>query len=155
MRLANDEAAKQMNTELTPMVFPRKWMFPRFLSRDETENMFPSDFFAGFKREEDQVLKVTDDDGKFELSLDTHEYRPDELKVNVNGNVLTVDAKHEEKGDNRFVSRQFSRKYTLPGNCEPAKVVSNLSSDGILMITAPKKTAIATEGSRPIPIEKK
>ena len=36
------------------------------------------------------------------------------LQVNVAGGVLGVEAKHEEKGDNKFVLRQFSRKYTLP-----------------------------------------
>ena len=138
---------------LTPMILPRKWMLPRFLSRDETENMFPSDFF-NFKRDEDQVLRVKDDKDKFEVSLDTHEYRPDELKVNVNGNVLSVEAKHEEKGENKFVSRQFSRKYTLPEGCEAGKVISNLSSDGILMITAPKNPAIKG-GDQAIPIEVK
>ena len=35
-------------------------------------------------------------------------------QVNVAGGVLGVEAKHEEKGDNKFVLRQFSRKYTLP-----------------------------------------
>ena len=36
------------------------------------------------------------------------------IQVNVAGGVLGVEAKHEEKGDNKFVLRQFSRKYTLP-----------------------------------------
>ena len=39
---------------------------------------------------------------------------PKFLQVNVAGGVLGVEAKHEEKGDNKFVLRQFSRKYTLP-----------------------------------------
>ncbi len=138
-----------------PFLFPRRWMLPRFLSRDESEKLFPSEFFDLNKKEE-QVLRVKDDDSKFELSLDTHEYRPDELKVNVEGNVLSVDAKHEEKGDNKFVSRQFSRKYTLPAGCEPHKVSSNLSSDGILMISAPKRQAIKEDAAaRPVPIEMK
>lgn len=140
---------------LAPMILPRRWMLPRFLSRDETEKAFPSDFF-NFKKENENVLRVKDDDKSFELSLDTHEYRPDELKVNVSGNTLTVEAKHEEKSDNKFVSRQFSRKYTLPEGCEAHNVNSNLSSDGILMITAPKKAAIKVEdGARAVPIEMK
>ena len=50
--------------------------------------------------------------------MDTHEYRPDEIKVNVTGNLLTVEAKHEEKGEGKYVARQFSRKYTLPEGCQ-------------------------------------
>ena len=53
-------------------------------------------------------------------------------KVCVVGDELSVDAKHEEKSDGKFVSRQFSRKYTLPKGCDAAMVSSNLSSDGIL-----------------------
>jgi len=169
-----------LTTTPAPMGMPRRWMLPRLVSRDDSalaasasslgqhdqlatavttaDKMFPSDFFNSFRSgmEDSQVLRVKDDDAKFELSLDTHEYRPDELKVNVAGNTLTVEAKHEEKGENKFVSRQFSRKYTLPEGCEPHRVNSNLSSDGILMITAPKRQAIReASGDRPVPIEMK
>lgn len=37
------------------------------------------------------------------------------------------------------VVRQFARKWTLPGDCDPNDVISNLSSDGVLMVTAPRK----------------
>ena len=137
-----------------PFLFPRRWMLPRFLSRDESDRLFPSEFFD--LKKEEQVLSVKEDDSKFELSLDTHDYRPDEIKVNVQGGALSVEARHEEKGDGRFVSRQFSRKYTLPQGCEPHRVVSNLSSDGVLMITAPKRKALKEEaGARAVPIEMK
>merc|ERR1711868_59550 len=39
----------------------------------------------------------------------------------------------------KMVSRMFSRKYTLPPAAKSEEVVSNLSSDGVLVITAPKK----------------
>ena len=46
--------------------------------------------------------------------------------------------------------RQFSRKWTLPPNCDPDKVQSNLSSDGILMVTCPKEIsgALSHEGGQ-------
>merc|ERR1712218_770147 len=122
----------------------RKWMFPtqRMLSREDDPSgpLFPSDFFANINSNKDeQIIKMKDDDAKFEISFDTHDYRPDEIKVCVLGDALSVEAKHEEKSDNKFVSRQFSRKYTLPKGCDAAMVSSNLSSDGILMVTAPKR----------------
>ena len=85
-------------------------------------------------------MRVKEDETKFEVSLDTHEYRPDELKVNVTDNVLTVEGKHEEKSEdgNAIVTRHFLRKYVLPKGCQAETVNSNLSSDGVLMITAPK-----------------
>merc|ERR1712020_210879 len=39
----------------------------------------------------------------------------------------------------KMVSRSFSRKYSLPASAEADQVASNLSSDGVLVITAPKK----------------
>ena len=91
---------------------------------------------------------------KFEVSLDTHEFRPDELKVNVNNNVLTVEGKHEEKSEDgaNFTARQFFRRYTLPRGCEAATINSNLSSDGVLMITPPKNPALA-HNERVVPIQ--
>jgi len=70
-----------------------------------------------------------------------------------------VEAKHEEKSDDgisRYISRQFVRKYTLPEGCIPDKVTSNLSSDGVLVINAPKKTSNAIpDHGRSVPITMK
>merc|ERR1711892_632142 len=37
-----------------------------------------------------------------------------------------------------MVSRQFSRRYTLPEEANMTEVVSNLSQDGVMVITVPK-----------------
>jgi len=153
---------------LVPSIFPRRWMMPRMFGIDNTgiDSAFSEDFFNDrfmkgldlFQdKGDEQIIRRKDDDSKFELSLDTHGFRPDEIKVNVAGGVLGVEAKHEEKGDNKHILRQFSRKYTLPEGCEAARVNSNLSSDGVLVITAPKRQAIKAAGSinTPIPVEVK
>ena len=89
------------------------------------------------------------------------EYKPEELKVTTVNNTLAIEGKHESsRSDEKNtpgstasgssqVMRQFSRKWTLPTNCNPNDVASNLSSDGILMITAPKK-AITNQ----VPVQK-
>ena len=159
---------------LVPSIFPRRWMMPRMFGMldtgalaNTTGGAFGEDFFSDklskmnlFQdKGDEQIIRVKDDDAKFELSLDTHGFRPDEIKVNVAGGVLGVEAKHEEKGDNKFVLRQFSRKYTLPEGCEAARVNSNLSSDGVLVISAPKRQAIKTAAAgatnTPIPVTHK
>merc|ERR1711872_299509 len=85
-------------------------------------------------------FKTKDDDTKIEVSVDTSQYRPDELKVSVDRGVVTVEGKHEEKAKDgsTMVSRMFSKKYTLPSDAKEEDVVSKLSSDGILVVTAPK-----------------
>merc|ERR1711862_705562 len=95
-----------------------------------------------FKSKDTEVIRVKEDEEKLEVSLDTSQYRPDELKVSVSDGVLMVEGKHEEKAEDgsKMVSRMFSRKYTLPPSTKQEEVASNLSSDGVLVITAPKKT---------------
>jgi HSP20 family molecular chaperone IbpA len=139
-----------LNTErpIFPSGFSR---LPSIFNRDFDNSDFPPKF------KDDQIIKVKNDEKAFEVSLDTHHFRPDELKVNVHDNMLSVEAKHEEKSDDgisRFVSRQFVRKYTLPDGCQPEQVSSNLSSDGVLLITAPKKPVqpAITDLGRTVPI---
>lgn len=100
-------------------------------------------------------LKVKDDEKQFEITMDTSQYKPDELKVNVTQNTLTVEAKHTEQSEDgrSFVSKQFLRRYTLPRDCKYDLVSSNLSADGILVISAPKQTSAAIqESGRNVPI---
>merc|ERR550519_2814400 len=87
-------------------------------------------------------------------SLDTSQYRPDELRVNVGEGIISVEGKHEEKAEDgrTMVLRQFSRKYSLPAGAKQEKVDSNLSSDGVLVISAPKSLAV-TNGDRNVPIK--
>jgi len=115
-------------------MFPRRWMLPA-LNTDFPNNM------ELFKTKDSEVIRVKEDDSKMEVSLDTSQYRPDELKVSVSDGVLMVEGKHEEKAEDgsKMVSRMFSRKYTLPPSAKTDEVASNLSSDGVLVITAPKK----------------
>jgi len=115
-------------------MFPRRWMLPG-LSPDLTKGM------DIFKTKDSEVIRVKEDNTKMEISLDTSQYRPDELKISVDKGVVIVEGKHEEKAEDgsKMVSRVFSRKYTLPADAKAEDVVSNLSSDGVLVITAPKK----------------
>lgn len=79
-------------------------------------------------------------DGKaFRVSLDVQQFSPYEITVTTNDNSVTVEGKHEERPDeNGFIARQFSRRYTLPSGYDASNLTSELSSDGILTIKAPK-----------------
>merc|ERR1719193_676351 len=111
-------------------MFPRRWMLPSLKNEFKDMNLFQS--------KDSEVIRVKEDDNKMEVSLDTSQYRPDELSVSVSGGVVSVEGKHEEKAEDgsKMVSGQFARKYTLPNGAKPEDVVSNLSSDGVLVITA-------------------
>ncbi|XP_040568279.1 uncharacterized protein [Lepeophtheirus salmonis] len=137
--------------DANPWFFSRRWLMPSIFNND-----FHKDLNI-FQDKDEQVIRIKDEEDKFEISLDTHQYRPDELKVNIKDGVISIEAKHEEKSEDgcKFVSKQFMRKYTLPKNTKPETVNSNLSSDGVLVITAPKIKAIVQEGERAVPITMK
>eukprot|EP00095_Tigriopus_kingsejongensis_P001935 maker-scaffold246_size239296-snap-gene-1.32 protein:Tk01935 transcript:maker-scaffold246_size239296-snap-gene-1.32-mRNA-1 annotation:"lethal2essential for life" len=110
-----------------------------------------------------QIMRIKEDDQKFEITLDVHDYRPEELKVRTQpDNTIIIEGKHEERSkdakggasSNNYnaVLQQFSRQYSLPPSCVPHRVVSNLSRDGVLVVTAPKDTKDTTIKDRNIPI---
>mmetsp|Transcript_56979 Transcript_56979/g.69615 ORF Transcript_56979/g.69615 Transcript_56979/m.69615 type:complete len:162 (+) Transcript_56979:157-642(+) len=94
---------------------------------------------------------VIDDEKKFEVSMEVCNFRPDELKVTMgDNNTLVIEGKHEEKTDEHGkIQRHFIRKYTLPKTVQVNAIKSELSSEGLLTITAPKGNA---SESRNIPI---
>ena len=122
------------------------FMTPRMLpSMNLHEPMVP--FFKpqhhGFQTQQipsDQEVK----DGKdlFEVEMAINGFEPEELQIQVKegGKLLTVSASHEEKAKDgtNMVSKQFSRSFNLPDNCNLEKMQSKLSQSGILKIVAPK-----------------
>jgi len=127
--LMNDNALSKWENG---WMFPRRWMLPSLKSEFRDMDLF--------KEKDSEVIRVKNDDNKMEVSLDTSQYRPDELNVSIADGAVTIEGKHEEKAEDgtKMVSRQFIRKYTLPAGAKPEDVVSNLSSDGVLVVTANK-----------------
>ncbi|XP_022910910.2 protein lethal(2)essential for life-like [Onthophagus taurus] len=104
--------------------------------------------------EKDAGSMVTVDKDKFQVNLDVQHFGPNEITVKITGkNTITIEGKHEEKQDEHgFISRQFTRKYVLPDGLNLDRIQSNLSTDGVLSITAPKITVIPDNQERSIPI---
>ncbi|XP_026462342.1 protein lethal(2)essential for life-like isoform X1 [Ctenocephalides felis] len=89
----------------------------------------------------------------FEVILDVQQFSPKEITVKTQDNFVIVEGKHEEKQDEHgFISRHFVRRYMLPAEHNPNDVVSSLSSDGVLTITAPKKALPPPSTERVVPI---
>lgn len=122
-------------------------MFQVFATPTATRLKNPAEF------SEEQTESVIQDQEKFQIKLDVQNFKPEEITVKtIDNNFIQIEAKHEENEENKsFLSRQLIRRFLLPENHEMKDVVSNLSSDGILTITAPRK-AEALEQERIIPI---
>lgn len=97
---------------------------------------------------------ISADKDVFKVVLDVHQFAPDEITVKLVNRFVVVEAKHEEKKDEHgLISRQFVRRYYLPEQVDEDKLASNVSSDGLLTITAPLKQTDEAPNERTIKIE--
>merc|ERR1712064_77616 len=108
------------------------------------------DFDKDFKMQslnlkDEHEMKIVSDNDKLEISLDT-----------AGQGIVVIEAKHEERtqAGEVMVSRHMKRSYPLPSNSKPEEVVSNLSKDGVLIVTVPKMQSIKQE-DRNVPIQMK
>merc|ERR1712111_177634 len=145
---AQEEFQKQMQSMESPMK-----------SAFDTSKAF--DFDKDFKMQsvnlkDEHEMKIVSDNDKLEISLDTAGYKPDEFRVTAGQGVVCIEAKHEERtqAGEVMVSRHMKRSYPLPSNSKPEEVVSNLSKDGVLIVTVPKMQSIKQE-DRNVPIQMK
>ncbi|XP_034540488.1 heat shock protein beta-1 [Notolabrus celidotus] len=96
-------------------------------------------------------IKQTLDSWK--VSLDVNHFSPEELVVKTKDGVVEISGKHEERKDEHgFVSRCFTRKYTLPPTANAEKVTSSLSPDGVLTIEAPLVVPAIQSSETTIPV---
>lgn len=159
-----EEQVKKSHQEMDTQMSPFRPQLPAWAIPDNlrTELTPFQGGFGGASQSASEVIKVKQDDGKFEVTLDVSDYKPEELKVTTVNNVLSIEGKHEQHQEDSkdtsnstafgssSVMKQFSRKWTLPKDADPNDVVSNLSSDGILMVTAPRKGQQALNHNVPI-----
>uniref|UniRef100_A0A6M2DCK0 Putative alpha crystallin n=1 Tax=Xenopsylla cheopis TaxID=163159 RepID=A0A6M2DCK0_XENCH len=122
----------------------------------DTPSLFRGGYYRPWRNEitpQDSASTITNDDNKFQVTLDVQQFKPKEITVKTKDNYVTVEGKHEEKQDEHgYISRHFVRRYMLPKNHDAADVVSSLSSDGVLTITAPKRMLPEAESERQVPI---
>ncbi|KAM4652787.1 LOW QUALITY PROTEIN: alpha-crystallin B chain [Discoglossus pictus] len=93
---------------------------------------------------------------RFCVNIDVKHFSPEDLKVRVLGDCIEIQGKHEERQDEHgYVSRDFQRRYKIPGDIDPLSITSSLSPDGVLTVTGPRKLADVPERSIPITREEK
>merc|ERR1712106_981860 len=137
----NENSDKGTNSSLVPsigssvfgnLMMPRNWMMPK---------LFDEKMSSLVEMKDSNLISMKNDETKMEISLNTSGYKPSELSVNVADGEITIEGKHEEKSEegHTMVSRQFSKRYTLPAGAKLTEVVSNLSQDGVMVITVPKE----------------
>lgn len=130
------------STMMSPMSMMTPWMFRDYIR--------PWRHLASITKDLGSTIKTDKD--KFQINLDVQHFSPDEITVKTAEGYVVIEAKHEEKKDEHgYISRQFIRRYALPEGTEPESIVSQLSSDGVLTVTAPRKPVPEKE-ERVVPI---
>ena len=108
----NQEEQKSLSKWENSWMFPRRWMLPSLRSELGTLDLF--------KGKDSEVIRMKEDQEKMEVSLDTAQYRPDELEINVEEGKLVIAGSHKETkgggGGQRAVS-QLKRRYVQLHNC--------------------------------------
>ncbi|VDL78362.1 unnamed protein product [Nippostrongylus brasiliensis] len=99
-----------------------------------------------------EYFQTSDDDKKFAVTLDVSQFKPEELKVNLDGRVLVVEGRQQQKDDKSFMSRSFIRSWCLPEEVDLNGLKTELTNDGKLVIEAPKNPPASGSNRRNIPI---
>jgi len=76
------------------------------------------------------LLKVKEGD-EYKLALNMQQYSPEDITIKLNGQELTIEASSH--------GEQFKQKHVIPDNINLDDMSSSFSSDGVLVVKAPKK----------------
>ncbi len=104
--------------------------------------------FEGFRTD------ITDNGGSYELEADLPGFKKEDIKLNINGDTLTVSAHRDEKSEDKkgdYIRRErsygsYTRSYDI--SAVKADEIKAKYEDGVLKLTLPKK-----EPSEPQPRE--
>nr|XP_019552811.2 protein lethal(2)essential for life [Aedes albopictus] len=117
---------------------------------DEMTNSFARPWYT---RPSDSESLVKIANNKFQINLDVQNFSPEEISVKATDDSIIVEGKHEERQDEHgFITRHFVRRFMLPAGHDRDGIVSSLSSDGVLTISAPIKEDLQKEHVKAIPI---
>jgi len=91
-----EEQVKKSHSEMDSQMSPFRPQLPGWAIPDSLRTeLTPFQGLSGAGGSANEVIKVKQDDGKFEVTLDVSDYKPEELKVTTVNNVLSIGGKHE------------------------------------------------------------
>ncbi|VDM53411.1 unnamed protein product [Angiostrongylus costaricensis] len=97
--------------------------------------------------------EIVNNESKFAVSVDVSEFKPENLKVNIDGHRLTIEAKEELKEENGYSMRSFTRRFLLPEDVDLNAIHSSLTDNGQLSVEVPRLNKPLESSGRSIPIE--
>jgi HSP20 family molecular chaperone IbpA len=98
-------------------------------------------------------LDVTED-GKFQFGCEIDGFRPEELKVDLEGDEVVVQGEHKYEDERQSIQRTFARKFKLPEGIDKESIRCELDDKGRLQIYG-QKLALEESQKKNIPIDLK
>jgi HSP20 family protein len=128
---------RNKNENFVPTLFSDIFDNAKFFGKNWLEREFGQSFPA---------VNIKETNKDFALEFAAPGFKKEDFKVNVDNNILTINAeKEEEKNEEnkRFTRKEFSynsfsRSFTLPENVNSEKIDAKYT-DGILKLSVPKK----------------
>jgi HSP20 family protein len=111
--------------------------------RSRFDRMF-DDFFDGHERQWTPAIDVERENGSLVVRADVPGIKPEEVKIEIENDILTVSGEHEERReekDKHFLRRErrygsFSRSLALPVGVDAKKIKAS-THDGVVEVTIP------------------
>ncbi|GAU88286.1 HSP20-1 [Ramazzottius varieornatus] len=89
-----------------------------------------------------------------QFQFDVKGFRPDDITIKTNDGVVTVTARHEDKGEDHVAIREFRRMVAVPPGMQIDAMKSRLAPNGVLSLEAPYQQPTNKDGDHyEIPIQ--
>ncbi len=95
------------------------------------------------KKNEIPPVNIMEDENKFEIHLSVPGHKKEDIKIEVDKDVLTVSSEQEDENEkgkftrNEFKAGSFKSRFSLPDSADTAKIKAS-NNLGILTIEIPK-----------------
>ena len=136
-------------------------MLPAIFNENLFDNFFDDDFympsvFGGkndplYGKHAKNVMKtdVRETDNSYELDIDLPGFKKEDIKVDLDGDVLTVSAERNKENEEKDNKGNYLRRERVYGSVSRSFDVSSIKTeeikvgdkDGVLSLTLPKKTS--------------
>ena len=117
---------------------------------------FEKDFFKDFSSVNRCRTDIRDEDGIYILECEMPGFNKEDIKIDVNGSVLTLCAEHKSENDEKNKNGEYIRRERSYGSYCRSFDISNIDesaieaeyTNGVLKVTLPKKAEQQSETKR-------
>merc|ERR1712156_338 len=140
-----EKCVSQMEADMDSANAPLRPSLPSWALPEDHKKNWPmiGNCTESKERSECEVVKLETTESKWEVELDVTKFKPEDLKVAVVGDLVTISGSQTEHFIGNDTSsntmRSFTKRYTLPSGCDPDTLSSSLTVSGNLKVTCPRK----------------